>query len=79
MWVPGSLAFFALFIVYVYRWLEPAAADAAPAVEPRHRGALMDVIASFLAGSILGWAMPLVLLIAVTIWWMIAVRRRSRD
>ena len=39
----------------------------------------MDVTASFLAGSILGWAMPLVLLIAVTIWWTIAIRRRSRD
>jgi hypothetical protein len=39
----------------------------------------MDVIASFLEGSILGLAMPIVLLIAVTIWWVIAVRRRSRD
>lgn len=38
----------------------------------------MDVIASFLAGSILGWAMPLVLLIAVTIWWVMVLRRRSR-
>jgi len=34
MWVPGSLANFLLFIIYVYRWLEPAAADA-PAIEPR--------------------------------------------
>jgi hypothetical protein len=32
--VPGSLAFFTLFIVYVYRWLEPTPADAAPAGEP---------------------------------------------
>ena len=39
----------------------------------------MDVIASFLEGSILGLAMPLVLLIAVTIWWLIVLRRRSRD
>ena len=39
----------------------------------------MDVTASFLAGSILGWAMPLVLLIAISIWWTIVVRRRSRD
>jgi cytochrome c-type biogenesis protein CcmH/NrfF len=39
----------------------------------------MDVTASFLAGSILGWAMPLVLLIAIAIWWTITVRRRSRD
>jgi hypothetical protein len=39
----------------------------------------MDVIASFLEGSILGLVIPLVLLIAVTIWWVIAIRRRSRD
>jgi cytochrome c-type biogenesis protein CcmH/NrfF len=39
----------------------------------------MDVTASFLAGSILSWALPLVLLIAVAIWWTIAVRRRSRE
>ncbi len=39
----------------------------------------MDVTASFLAGSILGLVMPVVLLIAVTIWWTIAIRRRSRD
>lgn len=39
----------------------------------------MDVIASFLAGSILGLAIPIALLIAITIWWVIAVRRRSDD
>jgi len=39
----------------------------------------MDVTASFLAGSILGLVMPVVLLIAITIWWTITVRRRSRD
>jgi len=39
----------------------------------------MDVTASFLAGSILGLVMPVVLLIAITIWWTIVVRRRSRD
>ena len=39
----------------------------------------MDVTASFLAGSILGWALPLALLIAVTIWWMIVLRRRSSN
>jgi cytochrome c-type biogenesis protein CcmH/NrfF len=38
----------------------------------------MDVIASFIAGAILGWALPLALLIAVTIWWMLVLRRRSR-
>lgn len=40
----------------------------------------MDVIASdFLAGSILSWAMPICLLIVVTIWYSVIVRRRSRD
>ncbi len=39
----------------------------------------MDVTASFLAGSILGLVMPIALLIAVTIWWTITIRRRSRD
>ena len=39
----------------------------------------MDVTASFLAGSILTLVMPVVLLIAVAIWWTMVVRRRSRD
>ena len=30
----------------------------------------MDVTASFLDGSILSWALPLALLIVVTIWWV---------
>ena len=39
----------------------------------------MDVTASFLAGSILGLVIPIVLLIAISVWWTIIVRRRSRD
>jgi cytochrome c-type biogenesis protein CcmH/NrfF len=39
----------------------------------------MDVTASFLAGSILGWALPIVLLLAITVWWLIVLRRRSGD
>lgn len=39
----------------------------------------MDVIASFLAGSVLGLALPLALLIAVLVWWMIVLRRRSDE
>jgi cytochrome c-type biogenesis protein CcmH/NrfF len=39
----------------------------------------MDVTASFLEGAILSWALPLVLLIAVTIWWVMVLRRRSSD
>ncbi len=39
----------------------------------------MDVTASFLAGAILGWALPIALLIAITIWWVALVRRRSSD
>ena len=39
----------------------------------------MDVTASFLAGSILGWALPLALLIGILVWWMIALRRRGNE
>jgi hypothetical protein len=39
----------------------------------------MDVIASFLAGSVLGLVLPLALLIAVLVWWMIVLRRRSDE
>jgi hypothetical protein len=39
----------------------------------------MDVTASFLAGSILGLVLPLALLIAVLVWWMILLRRRSNE
>jgi hypothetical protein len=39
----------------------------------------MDVIASFLAGSILGLVLPLALLVAILAWWMIVLRRRSDD
>lgn len=39
----------------------------------------MDLTASFLAGAILGWALPIVLLLAITCWWLVILRRRSRD
>jgi cytochrome c-type biogenesis protein CcmH/NrfF len=40
----------------------------------------MDLTASdFLAGSLLSWALPLALLIAVLVWWLLALRRRSSD
>jgi hypothetical protein len=39
----------------------------------------MDVTASFLAGSILGWALPLALLIGVLVWWMAVLRRRGGE
>ena len=35
----------------------------------------MDLTASFLAGAILGWALPLALLIAILIWWVVVLRR----
>ena len=35
MWVPGSLAYFVAAFAAFYRWLEPGAADAAPALESR--------------------------------------------
>jgi hypothetical protein len=39
----------------------------------------MDVTASFLTGSILGLVLPLALLIAILIWWIAVLRRRSSD
>ena len=37
----------------------------------------MDVTASFLAGSLLGWALPIGLLTVVCIWWVTILRRRT--
>jgi hypothetical protein len=39
----------------------------------------MDLTASFLAGAILGWALPICLLLAITIWWIVLVRRSPKD
>jgi cytochrome c-type biogenesis protein CcmH/NrfF len=39
----------------------------------------MDMTASFLAGSILGWALPIVLLLAITVWWLMILRRRGDE
>jgi cytochrome c-type biogenesis protein CcmH/NrfF len=39
----------------------------------------MDVTASFLEGAILSWAIPLAILILVTIWWVGIVRSRDRS
>jgi cytochrome c-type biogenesis protein CcmH/NrfF len=40
----------------------------------------MDVIAAaYLSAEILSWALPLLLLIAITIWWVVVLRRRSND
>ena len=39
----------------------------------------MDMTASYLQAAILTWALPLALLIAVTIWWVVVVRRRSSN
>jgi len=37
----------------------------------------MDVTASFLAGSLLSWALPIGLLAVVCIWWAAILRRRT--
>jgi cytochrome c-type biogenesis protein CcmH/NrfF len=37
----------------------------------------MDVTASFLAGSLLSWALPIGLLAAVLVYWAVILRRRS--
>lgn len=39
----------------------------------------MDVTASFLTGSILSLVLPLVLLIAILIWWVAVLRRRGDE
>jgi cytochrome c-type biogenesis protein CcmH/NrfF len=39
----------------------------------------MDVTASFLAGAILSWALPLALLVAVLVWWIVVLRRRGGE
>jgi hypothetical protein len=39
----------------------------------------MDVTASFLAGSILTLVLPVALLVAITIWWLVVVRRRGDE
>ena len=39
----------------------------------------MDVIASFLAGSILTLVLPLALLLAILIWWIAVLRRRGGE
>ena len=39
----------------------------------------MDVIASFNEGAVLSLVLPLGLLVAVTIWWIVVLRRRSGD
>jgi hypothetical protein len=39
----------------------------------------MDVIASFLTGSILTLILPLALLLAILIWWIAVLRRRSDE
>jgi len=36
----------------------------------------MDLIASFLAGSVLSLVLPLAVLAAVVIWWTTILRRR---
>ena len=39
----------------------------------------MDVTASFLSGAILSWALPLALLVAVLVWWLVVLRQRGGD
>jgi hypothetical protein len=39
----------------------------------------MDVTASFLEGAILSWALPLALLVAILIWWLVVLGRRGGE
>lgn len=40
---------------------------------------MQTLVASFLAGAILSWAMPITLLVIFAIYWTIVARRRSGD
>jgi hypothetical protein len=37
----------------------------------------MDLTASFLSGSLLSWALPIALLLAVCVWWGAILRKGS--
>jgi hypothetical protein len=39
----------------------------------------MDVTASFLEGAVLSLVLPLALLIAILIWWVVVLRRRGSE
>ena len=39
----------------------------------------MDVMASFLAGSILTLVLPLALLLGILVWWIAVLRRRGDE
>lgn len=39
----------------------------------------MDVIAAYLSAEVLTLVVPLALLIGVTIWWIVVLRRRSSN
>jgi hypothetical protein len=39
----------------------------------------MDVIASYLSAEVLTLVLPLALLIGITIWWVVVLRRRSSN
>lgn len=40
---------------------------------------MQTLTASFLAGAILSWALPIALLVVVAVYWTVVVRRRSGD
>lgn len=37
------------------------------------------IATDFLAGSLLSWALPIGLLLAIGVYWLLTLRRRSRD
>jgi hypothetical protein len=39
----------------------------------------MDLIASFLEGAVLSLVLPLALLVAILIWWLVVLRRRGSE
>ena len=39
----------------------------------------MDLTASFLEGAVLSLVLPLALLVAILIWWLVVLRRRGSE
>ena len=80
MWVPGSITFLIVVFVYVHRWLAPPAAPGsapAPRLASGHRrrsanaSACATILASFQTGSVLTLVLPLAVLIAVVVWYVL--------
>ena len=88
MWVPGSIPFTIAIMFIVYRWLEPEPCARPGSTAPAHSPETRDlggkrcrsrrtIIAITVAGQgVLTWAIPLVVFLAVLVWYMMLLIRR---